>query len=105
MKVVDSERWSWILFDHEKVLYLDVHCNMSAFSYSFMIQLSENEQRQYAKKGRQYLCELAHDVHYSVPIAKESSSIYKGRDVSKMYSDLASEAIKIWRDGKNEIQP
>jgi uncharacterized membrane protein YfhO len=71
---------------------------MSAFGYSYMIQLNEQEQKQYEIIGREYLNKLAHDIHYSVPIAKNTSSIYKDRDVSKELSELATEAVTSWRE-------
>ena len=77
---------------------------MSAFGYTYMIQLNEQEQTQYEDGGREYLNKLAHDIHYSVPIAKETSSIYKGRDVSNELSELATEAVKSWRADNDENQ-
>ncbi len=102
MKVIDSENWVWFLYEHEGDLYLDANCNMSAFGYTYMIQLNEQEQAQYKDGGREHLNKLAHDIHYSVPIAKDTSSIYRSRDVSKEFSELATEAIRSWREGDNE---
>jgi len=101
MKVIDSENWAWFLFEHGGSLYLDANCNMSAFGYTYMIELNEQEQKQYQNGGREYLNKLAHDIHYSVPIAKDTTSIYKGRDVSKELSGLATEAVKTWREANN----
>lgn len=101
MKVIDFENWAWFLFEYEGKLYLDANCNMSAFGYTFMIQLNEMEQKQYENEGREYLNKLAHDIHYSVPIAKDTKSAYKGRDVSKQLSELATEAVKVWRESSN----
>ncbi len=101
MKVIDSENWAWFLFEHKGNFYLDAYCNMSAFGYSFMIQLDQKEREQFEVGGREYLSKLAHDIHYSVPISKNTSSIYKGRDVSKEFSSLAKEAVKVWKAGNN----
>ncbi|AOT08723.1 hypothetical protein [Pseudoalteromonas luteoviolacea] len=101
MKVIDSKNWAWYLFEHEGSLYLDANCNMSAFGYTYMIKLNEVEQQQYKSGGRDYLNKLAHDIHYSVPIAKGTTSIYKDRGVSKDLSALATEAVKTWREGTN----
>ena len=101
MKVIDSETWAWFLFEHEGNLFLDANCNMSAFGYTYMIELNEEERKQYQDGGREYLNKLAHDIHYSVPIAKETTSIYKGRDVSKEFSELATDAVKTWREDTN----
>ncbi len=102
MRVIDSENWAWFLFEHEGKLFLDANCNMSAFGYTYMIQLNDTEQRRYQSGGREYLHKLAQDIHNSMPIAKGTSSIYKGRDVSNQLSDLATEAVNIWRRKKNE---
>ncbi|NRA23003.1 MAG: hypothetical protein HRU08_00700 [Oleispira sp.] len=101
MKVIDSENWAWFLFEHGGNLYLDANCNMSAFGYTYMIELNADEQKLYQDAGREYLNKLAHDIHYSVPIAKDTTSIYKGRDVSKELSELATEAVKTWREANN----
>lgn len=101
MKVIDSENWAWLLFEHEGNLYLDAYCNMSAFGYTYMIQLNDQEQKKYEIGGREYLKKLAYDIHYSVPITKDTKSIYKGRDVSKLFSELATEAVKTWRENNN----
>lgn len=99
MKVVDFENWAWFLFEHEGQMYLDANCNMSAFGYSYMIQLNEEEVKSYKVGGRDYLDKLAYDIHYTVPIAKNTTSIYKGRDVSRQFSQLALEAVEKWRAG------
>ena len=65
MKVVDTENWAWFLFEHEGHLYLDAYCNMSAFGYTFMIQLNDDERAAYDAGGHQYLNRLAHEIHYS----------------------------------------
>ena len=101
MKVVDTENWAWFLFEHEGDFYLDANCNMSAFGYTYMIQLNEAEISSYKAGGHDYLSKLSHDIHYSVPAAKGSTSIYKGRDVSNKFSELATEAVKVWRERNN----
>lgn len=97
MKVIDTESWTWFLFEHAGNLYLDAYCNISAFGYTYMIQLNDDEIEKYNTRGRDYLGELAHDIHYSVPIKEGSASAYRGRDVSSGFSSLASEAVKSWR--------
>lgn len=101
MKVVDYENWAWFLFEHEGRLYLDANCNLSSFGYTYMIELNDEELALYARKGRAYLATLAHDIHYSVPIAKDTTSKYKGRDVSNQLSDLATDAVTTWRASAN----
>ncbi len=98
MRVVDTENWAWFLFEHEGHFYLDANCNMSAFGYTYMIRLNEEEVAAYKIGGHEYLNKLAHEIHYSVPIGKDTTSTYKGRDVSKELSELATEAVKAWRE-------
>ena len=75
---------------------------MSALGYTYMVQLNNTEFESYESAGREFLRKLAHDIHDSVPIAKNTGSLYKDRDVSSEFSDLATEAVKIWRDTNNE---
>jgi len=101
MEVLDAKDYSWILLQKGESLYLDANCNHSAFGYTFMIELSAKEREQYAARGREYLDWLAHDIHYTAPIFKESRSIYRGRDVSEKYRDEMMAAVKKWRGQKN----
>lgn len=104
MKVIDHEDFFWFLFEHEGQQYLDVNCSMGVFSYAFMILLNEEELALYLSGGRNYLNKLASDIQYSAPIAKESNSIYKGRDYSKTLSTLALEAVNSWRAEVNLLK-
>ncbi len=97
MRVIDAEDQQWFLFEHEGKLYLDASCNHSFLDYTYMIELNENEVHRYQSQGREYLNRLSHDIHYSAPIVKGSQSAFKGRDVTKQFSTLASEAIEKWR--------
>lgn len=100
MRVIDSENWAWFLFEHEGYWYLDANCNMSAFGYTYMIKLNDEERDAYKAGGREYLSRLAHDIHYSVPIAADTRSKYKGRDVSKTFAEMTTEAVRAWRQAK-----
>lgn len=102
MKVIDSESWSWLLLEHEDSLYLDVNCNIGVFGYTYIIQLNDQENSKYEHDGRKYLHTLAHDIQQSAPIAKDTSSIYKNRGVSKKISELATQAVQTWHKGNNE---
>lgn len=98
MKVVDHEPHSWFLFEENGMLLLDANCNHSAFGYTYMVQLSPEELVEYRKKGRSYLNNLAHDIHYSAPIVKGSKSVYIGRDVSNENSEKSLTAVRTWRE-------
>ncbi|MFV0597096.1 hypothetical protein [Shewanella sp.] len=92
MRVVDTENRAWFLFEHEGDLYLDANCSMSAFGYNYLIQLNEKESARYRELGREYLTQLAYDIHYLVPIAENSRSIYRGRDKSREFKLLTRRA-------------
>ncbi len=98
MKVIDSEKQAWFLLEHEGNLYFDAKCSMGAFGYTYMIRLNDQEQIQYQMAGREYLHKLADDIHCSVPVAENTSSIYQGRHVSKNFSQMATSAIKTWHE-------
>jgi len=97
MKVLDSKDWAWFLFEHQGSLYLDVNCEMNTVGFSFMIKLNEKEAALFNVSGREYLDELSSGISYSAPASKNTSSIFKGRDVSNEFSKLALDAIKKWR--------
>ena len=98
MNVIDSEKQAWFLLEHEGNLYFDVNCSMGAFGYSYMIRLNDLEQIRYQMAGREYLHKLADDIHSSVPVAENTSSIYQGRNASKPLSQMATSAIKTWHE-------
>ena len=97
MQVVDSQPWEWMLFEHSGKLILEANCNHSFLGYLYAIELNDSERSSYSSKGRDYLTELARNIHNSVPIMKDTKSIYAGRDVHEKYSQLTSEAVKNWR--------
>ncbi|MCB1624854.1 MAG: hypothetical protein KDI32_09725 [Pseudomonadales bacterium] len=97
MLVIDHEPHSWFLFEHEEKLFLDANCSHSFLGYSFMIELHEDECSKYRQYGRGYLTELAQSIHNSVPILKDSKSIYKGRDVTQHYLGLTQSALQAWK--------
>lgn len=98
MRVVDHEPHAWFLFEEDGSYFLDANCSHSAFSYCYLIELLPDETSKYKNEGRSYLSVLAHNIHYSAPIAAGNGSIYKGRDVSSHYAEKAQAAIKKWRD-------
>lgn len=97
MIVLDHQPHAWFLLDLEGQIYLDVHCSHSAFDYSVLIAMNEDELKQYRSKGRAYLDKLAEDIHYSAPGARGSASIYRTRDVTSELGDLVTAAIAEWR--------
>ena len=98
MRVVDHEPHAWFLFEEGGSYFLDANCSHSAFGYCYMIELLPEETSKYKSEGRSYLSILAHDIHYSAPVATGSKSIYKGRDVSSHYAEKTQTAIRKWRE-------
>ena len=97
MRVLDHEPQTGFLLEHDETLILDVNCSLSFVNYTFMIELNEDEAKQYVKEGRAYIHHLADKIQYTAPIAAKSTSAYKGRDVSKRYSEEALKAVIQWR--------
>ncbi|QEM82615.1 hypothetical protein [Halomonas binhaiensis] len=97
MKVIDHEDQSWFLFEHDGTLLLDVNCSHSFVGYTYLIALNDDELAAYEKGGHEYLSALAHDVHYTAPIVEDSQSPFRGRDLSRQYSELTMEAVRQWR--------
>lgn len=101
MRVVDHQCASWYLFEEAGVLLLDVNCDHSAVGYCVLIPLSGEEEAEYALKGREYLNELARNVHMGGP-----GSYHQRRDVSATYSSEAMlAAIEVWRTAHPQDQP
>lgn len=98
MRVLDHEPHAWFLFEEDGSYFLDANCSHSAFSYCYMIELRSEEVSKYENEGRSYLSVLAYNIHYSAPIATNSKSIYKGRDVSSHYAEKTQAAIRKWRE-------
>ena len=96
MKILDHQPQHWFLAEENGALFLDAHCDHSFVGYSFMIELSPLEVAEYNENGRDYLSLLADRIHDSVPILESSQSIYKGRDVSRQFSEKLLVAIEDW---------
>lgn len=95
MRVIDHEPASWYLLQNgPSSLLLDVNCSHSFVSYSFLVQLDETEAVLYAERGRDYLNELAHAIHYSAPGVAASHSPYKARNVHPEFGTEVMAAIK-----------
>lgn len=105
MKVIDHDPQAWFLLRDKDALYLDVNCNHSAFGYSWMIELNEDELNRYASEGRAFLNQLAQSIQYSAPIVIGSTSPYKNRDVSKEHSVATVEAVQQWNEEAQQDAP
>ena len=92
MQVVDHEPHAWFLFREGNTLLLDVNCDHGAVGYSVMIQLSAEEESEYARQGHVYLNWLAGAVQDEGP-----GGAYQLRNVSALYSKESLAAINEWR--------
>jgi hypothetical protein len=95
--VLDHEPQFWFLLRTTSGLLLDVACSHSAFGYSFLMQLNEDEVRGYEAGGHRYLNDLARAVNFSAPGVKGSSSSYKDRNIHRLHADAVTEAVLTWR--------
>ena len=100
MKVLDHEPQWWFLLEDEGALFLDANCNHSFVGYDFLLRLDAEETAKYRTEGRAYISWLADAIQNSAPILEGSKSKYKGRDLSKDYSERVTEAVNQWRQGK-----
>ena len=101
MKILDYEPQLWYLAESDDALFLDVNCNHSFLGYSWMIQLSAEEMNRFETRGREYLSELAQEIHHSAPIVAGSTSRFKGRDVTDAMNDEMLTAIEAWDKRKS----
>lgn len=97
MRVIDHEPQWWFLLQEDGALFLDANCNHSFVGYDFLLQLNSEEQERYAREGRAFISHLATEIQDSAPIQTISTSRFKGRDLSKTYSDKVTRAIERWR--------
>lgn len=96
MRVVDHEPQWWFLLEEEGSLFLDANCNHSAVGYDFLVELSAEERRAYEHGGREFISRLATEIQDTAPIVKGSTSRFKGRDMSRTYSDKVTKAVAKW---------
>lgn len=92
MNVIDHQPHAWFLLADGGQLFLDVHCSHSAFDYTVLIELNAAERASFENKGRDFLDWLAHDVHYTAPGVRGSTSPYKDRNLTVLKSPLDAQA-------------
>ncbi len=105
MLVVDQEPQFWFLFAEEGNYVFNVSCEYSFIGYDFTMLLSEDEVQRWRKDGRSYLSSLAEAINYSCPIAKQSKSKYKDRNVNNRYQAAMLDALGLGRNssGRSEL--
>lgn len=97
MRVIDHEPQWWFLLEEDGALFLDANCSHSVVGYDFLLQLNPEEIKLYAREGRVFLRRLATEIQDSAPVAKGSTSRFKGRDLSQTCSDKVTKAVESWR--------
>jgi hypothetical protein len=100
MKIIDHESQFWFLAQEGIQLFLDVSCEYSFVGYSFLMLLNEDEIRGYKSEGRSYLSKLAEAINFSCPIARESSSRFKERNIQSLRGEDVLNAVRTWREVK-----
>lgn len=93
MKLLDHKENSWYFFEEGKRFILHVECSHSFVGYDFLMFLNDEEISNYQKIGRSFLEQLANEIDFSCPIAKESTSKYKGRNLDESYIQKAVDAM------------
>ena len=96
MTVIDHEPHGWFLLRDEVRILLDVHCSHSAADYSFLVELNDIELQEYRAQGREFISQLAHQIHYSAPGALGSVSPYLDRRVMGEDRERVDEATIAW---------
>ena len=102
MKVVESAPQFWYLLEDAGDLILTVNCEHSFIGYDFTMKLSAVEVASYDREGSAYLSQLSEAINYSCPIARESASPYKTRNIDAHLSGAIQNAVESWKCGKSK---
>ena len=95
MKVVDHEPQTWFLLLDRDRYYLDARVTRSAADWSVLIELNEQEYREYHAIGRLYLAYLAARIH-------NFTEDYTTRDLTRSNQSEVLAAIREWRGDPSE---
>jgi len=104
MKVIDNEPQWWFLLEENGALFLDANCSHSFVGYDFLLQLNAEELKAYVHEGRAFISRLASEIQESAPIARVSTSRFKGRDLSRTHLDRVTNAVESWRANASQIE-
>ena len=91
MTVAAHEPHTWFLLEEAGRHYFDARVTRSAEDWSVLVQLTEQEHREYHAIGRLYLQYLAARIHNFV-------EEYSSRDLSKELGAKVTQAIQDWRE-------
>lgn len=95
MEVIDHLPHGWFLFKKENNLFIDVNCSYSAFSYSMLVRLLENEKEAYERSGHDWATKFAQDIQ------QQGLGKYKERNIHKEFENEVSNAISNWRNSSS----
>jgi hypothetical protein len=90
MKVIDHSEGSWYLLEENGAYYLDVNCSQSFVGFSLLIELNNEEYKEYHALGRVFLEYLAARVNYW-------SNDYKVRAIQGEVLARSHAAIMSWK--------
>ncbi|QKT06386.1 hypothetical protein HUN08_03660 [Gordonia sp. X0973] len=97
MDVIDHEPHWWFLLRDGDDLLLDVNCSHGPVGYAWLMVLNESERREFEADGRAALGRLADAIQNSAPVLEDSTSVYRGRDVSHTRNPAVTDAVARWR--------
>lgn len=95
--MLDYEPQWWFLLEDGDRFLVDANCNHSFVGYDFMIELNAQELVSYQAEGRTFIERLVREIQDTAPILIVSTSPFKGRDISKIYREQVTSAVKEWR--------
>ena len=90
MEVVEHEPNAWFLLKEDQTYFLDVNCSSSAVGFGILIQLTDDECREYLGIGRIYIQYLAARVQFW-------PTQYASRNLSRTHGTRVGSAIAAWR--------
>lgn len=93
MELVSEKQWAWHLFRDDNRFFLKTNCSAGPLGYSWTIELSQAEFKQYARQGEEFISQLADAIHNSAPAARETKSPYKARAVLKEIEQKMTECL------------
>lgn len=97
MHVIDHEPQTWFLLQHDNALFLNINCDVGFIGYCLLIELRTDEIAGYRKKEHGFITRVASEIQNTAPILEATASVYKGRDVSKLYAEQVTSAVLEWR--------
>jgi hypothetical protein len=96
MMIIDFSPNNWFLAEENNAFYFEANCNHGVVGFTFLIQLSPDELTAYQLNGKPFLDALAQTIQDSAPIAANTTSNFKNRNVSSLLVAQFNAAVKRW---------